>query len=316
MPKLTPGRILYLLYHYPRGELSRSIREGGPWEQWLDHHGREEMRQAARHLPALSDLPPGRPLEVHQLTGRAFLFQSLFSLWSLAHSAQRQVAPIFYDDGTLTTADAQQLREVFPTGRIVSHAETSSRLEKWLPIRRYPFLRDRFHHYVLIRKLINIHLASTGWKLVLDADTLFFRRPTFLLEWLNAPHRPLYMLDVADAYGYPREWLEKLAGRPLPACVNVGLCGLRSDSLDWDQLESWCAQLIQARGTHYLLEQALTALLLAGQSCSIAPAPEYVVLPDRAEGSAPRAVMHHYVAESKRWYFRSAWKHALLTRPM
>jgi hypothetical protein len=44
-------------------------------------------------------------------------------------------------------------------------------------------------------------------------------------------------------------------------------------------------------------------------ACAVAPAADYVTKPGRAESIAPRAVMHHYVAESKRWYFRHGWRH-------
>jgi hypothetical protein len=40
----------------------------------------------------------------------------------------------------------------------------------------------------------------------------------------------------------------------------------------------------------------------------VAPARDYVTCPGRAETQAPTAVMHHYVAASKRWYFRYGWR--------
>ena len=60
------------------------------------------------------------------------------------------------------------------------------------------------------------------------------------------------------------------------------------------------------------IEQALVAMLVArAQSCAVAPAADYVTKPGRAEGVAPTAMMHHYVAESKRWYFRHGWRRVL-----
>jgi hypothetical protein len=90
----------------------------------------------------------------------------------------------------------------------------------------------------------------------------------------------------------------------------VGITGLASDSLDWDRLESWCRELTAAEGTSYYLEQALIAMLVAGQPSAVAPAADYIVLPDEAECRNPRAVLHHYVAGSKRWYFRETWRRA------
>ena len=87
------------------------------------------------------------------------------------------------------------------------------------------------------------------------------------------------------------------------------MCGLRSEALDWEELETWCRRLLDREGSHYLQEQALTAMLLAGSACAIAPTGQYVVNPDCAESKRPRAALHHYVAESKAWYFRFGWKH-------
>ena len=283
------------------------VREGGPWQQELDRRGRRDMQRTAARLPALPEFK-GSPLELHQLTGQNFAFQSAFCFWTLSHTAQREVAPVFYDDGTLAPVQKEHLLSLFPLGRLVTHGETLARLEIYLPEKKFPVLRERFQKDPLIRKLINLHLGSTGWKLGLDSDLLFFRRPTFILDWLENPQQPLYLLDIADAYGYSTRLLEKLAAAAVPHCVNVGLCGLRSESLDWEKMEWWCAQLLEAEGSHYLLEQALTALILAGLPGVAAPEADYLTLPSLEEVFHPLAVMHHYVAESKRWYFRESWR--------
>jgi hypothetical protein len=55
--------------------------------------------------------------------------------------------------------------------------------------------------------------------------------------------------------------------------------------------------------------------MVAGRPCDIAPGDDYVTLPRMPEARDCRAVMHHYVAESKRWYFQENWRRALETRP-
>ena len=307
VPPLTPGRLLYLFYHLPKAKVLRSARVGGPYEQWLDQCGAWAMRRRARTLPNLPFFE-GPPLVVHQLTGRRYLTFSIFCLWSLGQASRRNLAPVFYDDGSLLRNHAARLLSLFPQGKIVRDEEIKNRVETDLPIRRFPVLRDRFRHYVHMRKLIGPHLGQRGWKLVLDADLLFFRRPDFLLDWLEQPQSPLHLQDVTDSYGYSQPLLEELASGPLPCRVNVGLCGLRSELLDWDLLEWWCARLMHQEGSHYLLEQALVALLLRRTFCAVPPPRDYLTLPDRDEVLAPRAVMHHYVAESKRWYLRHAWR--------
>jgi hypothetical protein len=139
---------------------------------------------------------------------------------------------------------------------------------------------------------------------------LFFRRPNVLLEWLAEPKRPLHAVDCQESYGYSRPLMEQLAGAPIPERVNVGLCGLRGNDLDWEEMEAWCASLIAREKTSYYLEQALVAMFVARrQPCTVAPASDYITRPDRDEVIAPQAVMHHYVAASKRWYFRYGWRH-------
>jgi hypothetical protein len=267
------------------------------------------MERAAAVLPTLP-AAPGAPLALHVLTGRRFWYQTAFCLWSFARQANRNLTPIFYDDGTLAGEARERLARLFPSAAFVSQEQTIARLDRFLPVARFPFLRDRWQHYPNIRKLTDPHLGSGGWKLVLDSDLLFFHRPALLVDWLDAPTRPLHAIDVEKSYGYSDGLLATLARGPLHPLLNVGLCGLDSSRLDWDWLESCCRRLIEAEGTSYYLEQALVALLLAGESCAIAPAGDYVTLPRPPEALACRAVMHHYVAGSKRWYFRSNWRRA------
>jgi len=307
LSRLGLGRLAYLLYHRPAGSIRDCIAAGGPWVLRRTRQGEAAMVSAARELPLLSP-GTGAPVTVYLLTGRRFWHQTAFCLWTFARQSGRPLAPVIYDDGTLTPEHQAPLLRLFPAARFVSKTEIVAHLDTHLPADRYPYLRDRWLNYPNIRKLIDPHLGSTGWKLILDSDLLFFRPPDFLTNWCDAPDRPLHAVDCETSYGYPDAMLTELAGAPLAEKVNVGLCGLRSDSLDWDLLETWCRELITRQGTHYYLEQALVAMLVAGRPCAIAPAKDYVTLPDPAEANARRAVMHHYVAASKRWYFQNNWR--------
>lgn len=268
------------------------------------------MECAAHYLPPPRTTERTRSLELHVLSGRRFWFQSTFCLWSFAHHARCMLSPVIYDDGTLADEHRDALARLFPAARFVAQPEALARLDEFLPASRFPVLRDRWLHYPNIRKLIDPHLAAAGWKLVLDSDLLFFRRPELLLTWLDHPTAPLHAVDCATSYGYSRPLLESLAGEPLAELVNVGLCGLRGDELDWEKIEHWCRTLIAREGTHYFLEQALVAMLVAGRRCVVAPAADYVTRPIPPEATDCRAVMHHYVAESKRWYYQSNWRQA------
>lgn len=310
--RLGLGRLALVLWHQPVGRLRDSLRQGGPLAEWKTEQGRREMEAAAATLPPAPAAAPAPPGTLHLLTGRRFWYQTAFCLHSFARQSGTAVTAEIYDDGTLDDALRTHLGRLGPGIRFHSAAAIRERLEALLPEDRFPVLRERWRNYPNIRKLINPHLGSTGWKLVIDSDLLFFRRPDFLLDWLARPGPPLHAVDCAESYGYSPPLMARLAGGPIPPLVNAGLCGLRSDSLNWAELEAWCAELIARERTSYYLEQALVAMLAARHlPCAVAPAGDYVTKPGRAEGLAPRAVMHHYVAESKRWYFQHGWRRVL-----
>jgi hypothetical protein len=305
------GKLLYRTWHAPRGFLARCWREG-PVNLWLSRLGQARMQSATHRLPRLGGPPAGEEeYDIHFLTGHRFWYQTCFCAYSMVRHSGVPLRPVLYDDGTLDRPLQESIRERFPNAVIHPREQIESRLDATLPAARYPALRARRLVYPHLRKLTDVHAGATGWKLVLDSDMLFFRRPDFLIDWLRAPGGPCCMSDVASAYGYPVGLMAELAGADIPERVNVGVCGLRSDEIDWDRFEFWCQGLLDRAGPHYYQEQALTAMLLAGKPCAVAPDRDYVALPSREESTRPAAVMHHYVAESKAWYFRFAWKQVL-----
>jgi hypothetical protein len=308
--KLGLGKLALALWHQPVGRLRLSWQNGGPWQERRTEAGRRAMVVAAASLPALPP-SPGRPLELHLLTGRRFYHQTAFCLWTFARQAARPVHPVIYDDGTLDAASLAPVQRLFPALRVVTQAETVARLDRALPAGRFPVLRERWLNYPNIRKLIDVHAGATGWKLVIDSDLLFFRRPDFLVQWLDQPNRPLHAVDCETSYGYSRPLMNELAGAPVADLVNVGLTGLEGGQLDWERLEHWCRTLIERERTSYYLEQALIAMLVAGRDCAIAPAGDYLTLPLPPEATDCGAVMHHYVAHSKRWYYQHNWQRVL-----
>jgi hypothetical protein len=309
-PPLTPGRLLYLGWHRPRAVLRQSCREGGPVNQWITRCGRLAMEAAVAQLPPLP-APPTGASEICFLTGRRFWFQTAFCFWSLCRHAGRPLRAVIYDDGSFDAPLRAECLRLFPGARLISAAEIAAQLEAHLPAARFPTLRARRLVYPNLRKLTDVHAGSRGWRLVLDSDMLFFRRPDALLAWLEAPARPLHMADVKDAYGFSPALLRTLAEQPVPSRLNVGVCGLQSDRIDWIRLETWNRRLIEAEGTSYFEEQALVALMLAGSDAECLPAADYLLMPGEDECRHPTAAMHHYVDLSKRGYFRHAWRHVV-----
>ncbi|HET7537952.1 MAG TPA: glycosyl transferase family 2 [Candidatus Didemnitutus sp.] len=304
------GKMLYHLWHRPVGAVRKLVADGGPFERRRTERGQREMAAAAHSLPLLP-VPAGAALELHLLTGKKYWYQTAFCLWTFARHAGRPLAPVIYDDGTLTDEFRAPLARLFPATRFVSQMETIARLDASLPAAKFPTLRERWQNYPHIRKLTDVHLGRSGWKLVLDSDLLFFRRPELLISWLDLPERPLHAVDCTSSYGYSRRLMNELAGASVADLVNVGLTGLNSSELDWEKLEHWCRTLIARERTSYYLEQALVAMLVAGRSCTVAPAADYVTYPVPPEADDCRAVMHHYVDQSRRWYCQRNWRRVM-----
>jgi hypothetical protein len=305
------GKIAYRFYYAPKNAIQKWFRKG-LINTAIEARCQQQMEQVAYRLPPVTSTHSTQPFDIHFLTGKNFWYQTCFCAWSMAQQADVPIRPVVYDDGSLSMRYQDAIRRVFPNAQIFLKSELDERIEAILPETTFPYLRDRRQYYPNIRKLTDIHAGSHGWKLVLDSDMLFFRSPTLLLEWLRLPQQPCHMIDTETAYGYPQSLMESLAGFSIKERLNVGICGLNSDDIDWEQLEYWCKTLIEQRGTHYYLEQALVAMLMADKPCAVAPEGDYIVLPNQAEGRQPQAVMHHYVAGSKSSYFRYGWKQALL----
>lgn len=305
------GSLALRLYHQPLARLRQSFAEGGPLEQRRTEQARLEMIAAARMLPPLA-VPEGQDsLAVAFLSGARFWWQTLFCVVSLQTHSPFRIMPVLYDDGTFDEGIWSAFSRVVPWARLERAVDIERRLDALLPAARFPALRSRRLVYPHLRKLTDIHVGRSGWLAVLDSDMLFFRPPRALLDWLIAPDRPCSLVEDITCYGYSPELMRELAGRDPPERVNVGICGLRSDAVDWDRLEYWCRALLERQGSHYFQEQALTAMLMTGQKCHRFGPPDYIVLPSLAEGRAPTAALHHYVSSSKRSYFRHGWRRVL-----
>jgi hypothetical protein len=304
------GRAALALYYTPVNLMRKSISEGGPWEQWRTERGRRAMIDAAQNLAPLAAPVIDRGARVAFLSGAAHWYQTLFCFVSLQAQMPERITPVIFEDGTMTAAARAHMRRIVTWTQFVDPGSIEERLDRLLPVASFPSLRARRLEYPHLRKLTDMHLGGPGWSLVMDSDMLFFRRPHALASWFSKPHS-MFMQDTVDAYGYSQALMGDLAGGRIPDRINVGLYAIHGQSIDWHRLEYWCRVQIEREGPHYLQEQALTALLLAGTSAEALPSADYVVLPSLAEGRAPTAVLHHYVAHSKRSYFQYGWRHVL-----
>ena len=305
--QLNFGETFYHLYSRPKGIFEKTLQRG-IINSAIDNRAKRAMEAAAYQLAPLKLQPPY--CDIHFLTGDRFWYQTVFCAYSMAQHSKISLRPVIYDDGTLALKYQKEILRIFPNAQIHLKGDLDERIEAHLPARKFPYLRERRESYPNIRKLTDIHVGSEGWKLVLDSDMLFFRQPNTLLNWLQNPTQPCHMVDTETSYGYSPALMESLAGAKIAERVNVGICGLNSSEFDWEQIEHWCKTLIESEGTHYYQEQTLVAMLMAGRDCVVADESNYDVMPAKEEAIRPKAVLHHYVADSKPWYFRYGWQHS------
>jgi hypothetical protein len=310
MKKWKLGTLFYKFYYAPKSSVQKILNKG-VINSWLDYRCQQQMEQATYRLKTVETRSEDNFLDIHFLTGKKYWYQTIFCAYSFAQHTNESIRPIVYDDGSLEKTYQEEILRIFPFAKIVLHSEIEEYINDFLPEGKYPCLRKRRKLQPHMRKIIDIRIISSGWNLVLDSDMLFFRNPSFLIDWLKNPQSPCYMVDVEESYGYSKALIASLAQAKIPDRVNVGICGLNSDDIDWEELEYWAKTLIDSEGTTYYMDQALSAMLMAGKSCKISPASDYIVMPNQEEVIQPKAVLHHYVDKSKPWYFRYGWKHIL-----
>jgi hypothetical protein len=286
--------------------LPRDGREIGFALAFRKHRNLLRSWDAPKRMPSAPIKTGKNPITIHVLTGEFHSHLTCFCLYSLLRNADVPVVPMVHEDGTLKDCQREQLRRIIPSARFVSSQEAESLVELSFPRSRFPALRtmrDRLH---LMRKLLDVHSGKKGPTLLVDSDVFFYRNPDFLVEWLREGRDPIYMLDYQNSYGYDSAVLESAYGRPMPPCVNTGLCGFHSPAIDWDKLEFWAIRLLETAGVNHFSEQALTAMLLGDRKSDAAPSHEYMISPGLAETRNPAAVMHHFVVPSRTWYYTDA----------
>lgn len=307
---IKPGKLAYRFYFEPIGRIQKALRQG-LLNTYSTEQARKEMQKKAFTLRQVPFVEYSKPLEVAFLTGKKYWYQTAFCAYSLSKVSSYPIKFIFYDDGTFDKVLSEQIKLQFPLSIIISIEEIEENLASKIPLNKFPKLHHKRKVYPHIKKLIDVHTNSYGWKLLLDSDMIFFKSPDMMIQWLKKPQQPLHMIDVYNAYGYSIDLMQQLAKAPIPQRVNVGMIGLNGELIDWEKIEYWINELEKKEGASYYLEQALTAMIIADKNCIAAPADTYIVLPSKTEVEQPSAILHHYVAEAKEWYFKRAWKNIL-----
>lgn len=299
--------LIDFLYRHPKAKIRLFKRFGGYFNYQKMIAAREQMQAAAAGLSPISSVSDGLPL--YFLTGKNYFHQTLFCIRSLVITTETKFRLILVDDGSFDIKLINQITKQLPGADIFTREDIEQNLKRVIPVEIYPYLHHKRMVYPHIKKLTDIHSTpGGGWKLVLDSDMLFWRKPQEMLEWLANPQDPLHMIDCDESYGYSKKLMQELSGKKIKPLVNVGAVGLKSDNINWAELENWTVALEKKEGTSYYLEQALTAMLIGEQITTVLPADKYVVNPSESAIATQIDILHHYVDLSKEGYYKHAWK--------
>jgi hypothetical protein len=300
-------KIINVIYRYPKAKYKSVKRFGGYFSYWKMLRGQKQMQEAAKKLPPILSVADG--LAIYFLTGKKYLYQTLFCIQSLAKVSATGFKFTLVDDGSFDEQLINQVKIQLPGAVIVTREMIERHIDQAIPQNEYPVLHHKRKVYPHIKKLTDIHtIPGDDWKLVLDSDMLFWNEPEAIINWLKHPTVPIYMQDCQNSYGYSAQLMEQLCGNKIPQLLNVGTIGLSSAAINWHNLETWTKELEEKEGSSYYLEQALTAMLLAGVEAVVLPANNYIVNPTSTEIDDCKAILHHYVDLSKEGYLKKAWK--------
>ncbi len=299
-------KIIDTLYRYPLANLHKYQRFGGYFNYQSIQQSRKQMEKAWLNLPPILSDPNGP--SIYFLTGKNFLYQTLFCIQSLSKAFATGFKLVLVDDGSFDDELIKTAHYLLPGATIITQADIQQNLDKILPKIQFATLHHKREVYPHIKKLTDIHTLPGTWKLVLDSDMLFWAQPEAMINWLSNPNKPLYMQDCQNSYGYSKTLMNELSGSKIPDLINVGAIGLNSADIDWAKLNSWIETLERKEGTSYYLEQALTAMLIGETPSVILPADEYIVNPTPRAITNKTGILHHYVDLSKENYFKKAWK--------
>jgi hypothetical protein len=315
------GKLLYKLYYEPRNKRATIKKFGGRQKYREMLAAERQMKHFALHdLVIGTELSPAGKFKINFLTGDKFIHQTLFCTYSFLKFLSPAEAPDFsvtyFSDGTLSTDLTALLKKRFPQIKIVDSVESERALTRHLPESSFPYLNKNVRRFPLFKKLIYPNLGNEGLLTFFDSDMLFLRRPVELLDWLygseNKPDRAFCIQDVQRSYGYTDQEIWSIWPHKIEHDINSGLYAFHSKNLDWSFFEELSEKFEISYGPHYYMEQLMTAMMLKkSPELYVASKSAYIVFPSERQVEQQTGTLHHYVNESKAYYFKAGWQKQL-----
>ncbi|MEI6339465.1 MAG: hypothetical protein WCQ57_12925 [Verrucomicrobiota bacterium] len=241
--------------------------------------------------------PSAAPVSLHMVVGHEMLRMGLLTLRSFEFHTRKRWSPVIHDDGTMTDNDLAELHRHFPDATIIRRARADGELAAALA--QHPVCREnRMKHHWFLKVFDTRHYATHDHYIVMDSDIVFFRRPDFLLQWIERrPEDFWFMKDTREKYALAREDIEKAMGFPLWQKVNSGLDLMFRPGVDLALAEKFLTHCVPHVREFAFLEQTMFAVTGSAWGRGGFLPPEYEIswTNFRRKG----AVCRHYVGPFK-----------------
>ncbi|MDX2196681.1 MAG: hypothetical protein NW207_09710 [Cytophagales bacterium] len=298
------GTLLYEHFFKPVGLIKRN---GGLWQHILIEQDIRHMKSMSKSLQIPVFEHTISDVTVCGIAGKYNWHQMIFCLYSFFTQLKKNVNTVIIDDGTIDDNFCAHIKNLIPHVQILLHKDTNEIIRNFLHGRHLSACEKYYDKFVVFKKLFHARALLSGHVLLFDADMLFFHYPHEIAQWLQSPDLPVFMHDKYTIYGAQTQYL--MHNDLILPNLNTGIIGMDNNAIDWKQIEKHVAAYLQNGPLSYLMEQAVYAMYLQGKPHLRLPTEKYEILPSKHEVQAPKAVMHHYPTEERKWYYRYGWKH-------
>jgi len=239
----------------------------------------------------------GRPVSLHMVLSRDGLLMGQLALRSLEFHSGFSWAPVLHDDGTLSESDVAELRANFPDATVIRRSEADAALDEALAA--YPHCRDnRLKHPWFLKVFDTRHFAPHDRYIVLDSDIVFFRKPDFVLDWMEKrPEAFWFMEDTKEKYSSGRAGIEEAMGFSLWERVNSGFDLMVRPAVDLALAEKFLERCAPMAREFHFLEQTFFAVAGSAWGRGGKLPREYEI--SWTNFRRPGAVCRHYVGSFK-----------------
>jgi len=161
MPGLVQ-KAIDILYRAPRSAIHRYKHFGGYINYKLMLWNRRKMEKASANLFPVPSYTGG--LEIYFLTGKKYLYQTLYCIQSLVKVTNVKLKFILVDDGSFDNDIIKRLKRQLPGAEIITQDIIEENLNYTLPETTFACLRNKRKIYPHIKKLTDVHtIKGNAW---------------------------------------------------------------------------------------------------------------------------------------------------------